>query len=36
MREATEGHLEVVVGRHKIVRMPKAKVGMWYGALPDT
>jgi hypothetical protein len=36
VREATEGHLEMVVGREKIVRMPRAMVGVWYGALPDT
>jgi hypothetical protein len=36
VREASEGHLEVVIGRQKIVKMPKVKVGVWYGALPDT
>jgi hypothetical protein len=34
VREATEGHLEVLVGRLKIVSMPEARVGgvVWCSA----
>jgi hypothetical protein len=36
VREASEGHLEMVLGRNQIVQMPMARAGVWYGALPET
>jgi hypothetical protein len=36
VREASEGHLEMVLGRNQMLQMPMARAGMRYGALPET
>ena len=36
VREASEGHLEMVLGRNQMLQMPRARTGVRYGALPET
>jgi hypothetical protein len=36
VREASEGHLEMVLGRNQMRQMPMARAGVRYGALPET
>ena len=35
IREASEGHLEIVLGRHQMIQMPMARGGVRYGALSE-
>jgi hypothetical protein len=36
VREASEGHLEMVLGRNQMLQMPRARAGVRYGTLPKT
>ncbi len=36
VREASKGHLEMVLGRNQMLQMPRARAGVRYGTLPKT
>jgi hypothetical protein len=36
VRETSEGHLEMVLGRNQMLQIPMARAGVKYGALPET
>lgn len=36
VRETSEGHLEMVLGRNQMLQMPMVRAGVRYGALPET